>query len=180
MPPYDESGNQGDSSESENANGLMTWGGISVFIGLMGIEESIFALIPILIGGAMLFAGFQQKQAIQQAIASGQTPKGQMDVKSGAVWGPVDKIMSKVDDPDTFVHDMPNQGHRSLTAQQRMDAEFHGDHIDEFRGDEISNFDGHDFSDHAPDGFPSAIPGDFHDASRYWHHPEAKFSDPYA
>ena len=118
MPPYDDSGKQGDSSESENANGLMTWGGISVFIGLMGIESSLFALIPILIGGAMLFAGFQQKQAIQQAIASGQTPKGQMDVKSGAVWGPVDKIMSKVDDPDSFGHDIPWQGPRSRTAQR--------------------------------------------------------------
>ena len=158
----------------------MVWGGIMGFIGLMNLEESLFALIPIIIGGVMFFAGYLQKQAITRAIESGNIPKGQMDVKSGAVWGPVDSIMSKVDDPDTFVYDMPTQGSRSRTAQQRMDAEFHGDHIDEFRGDEISNFDEHDFSDHAPDGFPSAIPGDFHDAARYWHNPEAKFSDPYA
>lgn len=159
----------------------MTWGVITVFIGLVAIEESgIFALIPIIIGGVMLVAGYHKQQAMAQAIASGHIPKGQMDVKSGAVWGPVDKIMSRVDNPDTFVHNMPSQGSRNLSAQQRMDAQFHGDNIDEFRGDELSNLAKHDFSDHAPDGFPSAIPGDFHDASRYWQNPEAKFSDPYA
>lgn len=192
MPPYDgsgnpygESGKQNSSSvkqdSSENPNALMTWGWISIFIGLVTLDSSgIFSFIPILIGGAMLVTGYYKKQAMEQAIASGHIPKGQMDVKSGAVWGPVDKVMSRVDNPDTFVHNMPTQGSRSLTAQQRMDAQFHGDNIDEFRGDELSNFAEHDFSHHAPDGFPSAIPGDFHDASRYWHNPEAIFSDPYA
>ena len=159
----------------------MTWGGIMAFIGLLSLETSgLFALVWIIIGAVMLVAGYHKQQAMKQAIASGYTPKGQMDVKSGAVWGPVDKVMSRVDNPDTFVHDMPPPDSRSLSAQQRMDAQFHGDNIDEFRGDEISNFVEHDFSDHAPEGFPSAIPGDFHDASRYWHKPEVKFSDPYA
>ena len=128
----------------------------------------------------MLVTGYHKQQALAQAIASGHTPKGQMDVKSGAVWGTVDTIMSKVDNPDTFVRDMPTQASRSMSAKERMDAEFHGDNIDKFRDDELSNFVEHDFSNHAPEGFPSAIPGDFHDAARYWHNPEAKFSDPYS
>ncbi|MEE2812728.1 MAG: hypothetical protein VX627_06895 [Candidatus Thermoplasmatota archaeon] len=148
----------------------------------------------IFFGIFLLLAGIGNVVKSQQQIAKGAKVSGQ-PTGTGA-WNRVGNVMSRVDNPDNFIIDMPNQQSRSESMQIRMNAEFHGDTIDEFRGDTIQEFRGdsieefrgdtvsnwtaHEESKFAPDGYPSAVPGDFHHHDKYWEDPTKQWSDPFA
>jgi len=105
----------------------------------------------------------------------------------GPVWNTVGAIASLIENPD-YSPPVMHSPQRGTSRQAQMDAEFHGDNIQEFRGDNIQEFRGdnvsnwteHDDPTNAPEGFPSAVPKDFHQPDRFWHNPEEQFSDPFA
>ena len=140
----------------------------------------------IFIGIFVLGSGIVHVVKAQQQIAKGAKVSGQ-PTGTGA-WNRVGNVMSRVDNPDNFIINMPDQQSRSESMQIRMNAEFHGDTIDEFRGDTIEEFRGdtvsnwtaHEESKFAPDGYPSAVPGDFHHHDKYWGDPTKQWSDPFA
>jgi hypothetical protein len=165
--------------------GQIIGGVIMIIVGVFVVSDEGDPTL-IFIGIFVFGSGIVKVGKAQQQIAKGAKVTGQ-PTGTGA-WNRVGNVMSRVDNPDNFIIDMPDQKSRSASIQSRMNTEFHGDTIDEFRGDKVQEFRGdnvsnwteHEESKFAPDGYPSAVPGDFHHPEKYWEDPTKQWADPFA
>lgn len=120
-----------------------------------------------------IISGAQKAIEAQQKIAKGAAVGGQIGDAAFGPWEDVMSIAKRIDNPDSFIIEM-QEHERMDSRQEMMDAEFHGDDIDEFLADDVSNW-----AQHLEEG-PSAVPKDFHHPTIHWHDPVKAWQDPYA
>jgi len=148
--------------ESEMLKAVATGigGAIAFIVGIIGLLDGGDPT-PLIIGVALLIQAVVHFSKGQQQLAENTPIVGQPQDMGVGGWERLEKIMERVENPDTFQPGISEVGERPDTLQAMMDAEFHGD--------AFSNFEDHS------DGVVSAVPKDFHDGTYFWQNPEKGF-----